>query len=214
MSDRQITKLWNTFVSIDVAPERAAEAESQLVDLLHDDICRMAKDLMSKDRGGRHPFKTSDLFQEAFFKILGVARMAAAGKKKPLQQAESRKLVYVIFRKTMVRILGRSGQRTDSGKNFLAIDPFSPLLATIQDKFCTKYDISFSDLQEFFAQNDEHPVQKEVFVMHYLHGLTFKEIAERIGKTPKTVKKYCLFYRMFVIKHLAPECLANVRSAT
>jgi RNA polymerase sigma factor (TIGR02999 family) len=51
----------------------------------------------------------------------------------------------------------------------------------------------------------EHAVQYEIVMLHFFAGWEFKEIAEMIGKDPKSVSRYWQAARAFLLKELDDE---------
>ena len=83
--------------------------------------------------------------------------------------------------------------KSRSYKGNLPPDERDRILEQLNNSEETPYEVLvYNDLLDKLkmAMSEMKGIRKEVFILIKLHGLTYKEVAEKIGKTEKTVEKY------------------------
>jgi RNA polymerase sigma factor (TIGR02999 family) len=170
MATRAVTELLGNWRSGD------AQALEELTPLVYDELRRLARRYMHKERAG-HTLQTTGLVNEAFVRLIGADI--------PWQD---RAHFYAIAARLMRRILidyAKAQRRDKRGRGVRAVTLDESALA---DACSTSADIlEIDDALSRLAAID--PRKSDIIVLHFFGGLTYDETAEALGISPATVHR-------------------------
>jgi RNA polymerase sigma-70 factor, ECF subfamily len=152
------------------------EAESKLIPLVYDELYRLARRHMRRERTD-HTLQATALVNEAYLKLVEQRSV----------HWQSRAHFFAIAAQTMRRILidharGHVREKRGGGQKMLALDEalvFSP-----------EQSVEFLRLdQSLHRLAERDPRQSKIVELRFFAGLTVEEAAEVLQVSPKTVKR-------------------------
>lgn len=165
------------------------EATEKLLDLLYDELRRLAGSKMAREALGQ-TLQPTALVHEAWLKLVGAKNpkfqnrahfFAAAA------EAMRRILIDRARRKLRLRHGGNLERVDMVGKELAAPEPDEQLLAV-------------HEVLTNFAK--DHPVEAEVVKLRYFVGMTNEETAQALGVSIGTVKNHWMFARAWIFNEI------------
>jgi RNA polymerase sigma factor (TIGR02999 family) len=152
------------------------EAESKLIPLVYDELHRLARRHMRRERTD-HTLQATALVNEAYLKLV----------EQRFVHWQSRARFFAIAAQTMRRILidharGHVREKRGGGQKMLALDKVLVFSAERSLEFL-RLDQSLHRLAEL------DPRQSKIVELRFFAGLTVEETAEVLQVSPKTVKR-------------------------
>lgn len=164
-------------------------AAGKLLELVYEELRRLATSKMAREAPGQ-TLQPTELVHEAWLRLVGAGNPTFENRAhffSAAAQAMRRILIDRARRKLRVRH-GGGYQRVDSeGQDLAAPDSDQQLLAV--DEVLDKLTI-------------ERPVQAEIVKLRYFAGMTNEEIAQVLGISVTTVKKYWTFARTWILHEI------------
>ncbi|MBI3461604.1 MAG: sigma-70 family RNA polymerase sigma factor [Planctomycetes bacterium] len=165
-------------------------AKNQLVELVYDELHRVAVGLMRQERDG-HSLQPTALLNEAFVQLL------SAG---VLNEAPNRVYLFAAVAKAMRKVLADHARRRNAlkrggGQQRL---PFDALLAYYEEQNLDV--VALHDAIERLATLHERA--SSVVTMRFLGGFTVQEVASQLGVSMSTVESDFRFARAWLRKNL------------
>jgi RNA polymerase sigma factor (TIGR02999 family) len=168
------------------------EAESKLIPLVYDELHRLARRHMRRERTD-HTLQATALVNEAYLKLVGQRSV----------HWQSRAHFFAIAAQTMRRILidharGHVREKRGGGQKMFSLDEalvFSPE----QSLEFLRLDQSLHRLAEL------DPRQSKIVELRFFAGLTVEETAEVLQVSPKTVKRDWSIAKAWLHGDLRPD---------
>ena len=165
------------------------DAAGKLLDLLYEELRRLANSKMAQERAG-HTLQPTALVHEAWLRLVGAQN----------PKFENRAHFFAAAAEAMRRIL---------------IDRARHKLAVRHGGECARVDVDEQDLaapgpdEQLLAVHEaldnlakEHPVQAQVVKLRYFVGMTNEETAEALDISVATVKNYWVFARAWIFNEI------------
>jgi RNA polymerase sigma factor (TIGR02999 family) len=165
----------------------------RLAPLVYDELRRIAHRHMKREAAG-HTLQTTALVNEAYLKLAG----------RPVAGLESRKHFFAVAARVMRQILvdhartrryakrgggARPASLDETGQ--LTLDQVAGLLARNASAFTPERAADLVALDAALSELEVHNQEKSrVVELHHFLGLTFDEVAEVMGVSPRTVKRH------------------------
>ncbi|HEV8486687.1 MAG TPA: sigma-70 family RNA polymerase sigma factor [Blastocatellia bacterium] len=170
LSQRQVTQLlldWR---------EGDQEALNRLIPLVHQELKRLARHYMRRERAG-HTLQTSALVNEAYIQLIDYKRV----------QWKDRSHFLAVAAQVMRRILidyarNRQSLKRGAGARKVSLDE----AATLADERAAEM-IALDEALTSLAELD--PRKSRIVELRYFGGLEIEETAQVIGISPATVKR-------------------------
>jgi RNA polymerase sigma factor (TIGR02999 family) len=166
-----------------------ADAAGKLLDLLYEELRRLANSKMAQERPG-HTLQPTALVHEAWLRLVGSQN----------PKFENRAHFFAAAAEAMRRIL---------------IDRARQKLAVRHGGQCARVDVDEQDLaapgpdEQLLAVHEaldnlakEHPVQAQVVKLRYFVGMTNEETAQALDISVATVKNYWVFARAWIFNEI------------
>lgn len=168
------------------------EALDQLMPLVHGELHRVAKRLMSHERQG-HTWQTTELVNEAYLRLVGQQEL----------DWQSRAHFFAIAAQVMRHLLvdhARARQRLKHGEGAQRISLDE--VAVIAPERSAQL-LALDDALDRLAQLDER--KSRIVVLRYFGGLTAEEVAEALGIAAITVKREWAKAKLWLYRELQTE---------
>ena len=165
------------------------DAAGKLLDLVYDDLRRLATGRMAREAPGQ-TLQPTELVHEAWLRLVGSANASFANRAhffSAAAEAMRRILIDRARRKLTVRHGGEYERVDLDGQDLAAPDPDKNLLAV-------------HEALDGLAKS--HPVQAELVKLRYFGGLTNEEAAEILGVSISTTKTYWAFSRAWLLREI------------
>jgi RNA polymerase sigma factor (TIGR02999 family) len=163
-------------VASSAAPPAGASPVDQLLPLMYDDLCRIARRQLGGEREG-HTLDTTALVHEAYLKLSQLNRMEWRGRPHFLSAAAG----------TMRRILidyalARQAQKRGGVQQQVPLEAATMLTDERAEELC-----ALNDALERLARESERAAQ--IVEWRFFGGMTIEETAEVLQLSPATVKR-------------------------
>jgi RNA polymerase sigma-70 factor, ECF subfamily len=164
-------------------------AFDQLVPLVHDELRRLARQYMARERRD-HTLQASALVNEAYLRLIDLKQM----------QWQNRAHFFAMSARVMRRILvdfaraRRNEKRGGSAPRVTLDEALLPPNETSQDL------LALNDALHALAV--VHPRKSEVVELRYFGGLSLEETAEALHVSIDTVKRDWRFAKMWLLREL------------
>ena len=169
-----------------------AVAASRLMPLVYDELRRLARDYLRRERGG-HTLQPTALVHEAYLRLVDDTQV----------QWQGRAHFLGVAAKAMRRILvdharAHNAAKRGGGVEKISVEDAGDLLAA--------HDVDLVGLDaalETLAQS--YPRQSEVVELRFFGGLESREIAEMLQVSEKTILRDWNFAKLFLLRELDPK---------
>jgi RNA polymerase sigma factor (TIGR02999 family) len=166
-----------------------AAAFDRLVPLVHDELRRLARRHMARERPG-HTLQASALVNEAYLRLIDLKQM----------QWQNRAHFFAMSGRVMRRILvdfarARRNEKRGGGAPKVTLD--EALLPPIE----TGHDLLALD-DALHALAAVHPRKSDVVELRYFGGLSLEETAEALHVSIDTVKRDWRFAKLWLLREL------------
>lgn len=162
-----------------------SKAEDQLLDLVYEELRRLAAYRMAQEAPGQ-TLQPTALVHEAWLKLIGAGD----------RRFESRAHFFAVAAEAMRRILidrARRRQTQRHGGQYERVElQETGLVAPGEDDQLLAVDEALEKLSR------EHPVQAQVVKFRYFGGMTNEEISQALDLSVSTVKNYWTFARAWL----------------
>jgi RNA polymerase sigma-70 factor (ECF subfamily) len=167
-----------------------ATAFDRLVPLVHDELRRLARAYMAKERAG-HTLQPTALVNEAYLRLINVHQI----------QWQNRAHFLAMAARTMRRILvdsarARGNEKRGGGVEKVPLDELA-LGQTASEMDVLRVDEALQALAAIY------PRQHDVVELRFFGGLTIEETAEVLGISPDTVKRDWRFAKLWLVRELS-----------
>lgn len=166
-----------------------AEATEKLLDLVYEELRRLAASKMAREAPGQ-TLQPTELVHEAWLRLVGREK----------QKFENRAHFFSAAAEAMRRILIDRARRkltVRHGVGFKRVDlEGQDLAASVADQQL----LAVHEVLDNFAK--EYPVQAEVVKLRYFAGMTNEETAQVLGISMTTVKCYWTFARTWILHEI------------
>lgn len=167
------------------AEQGDAKAADQLLDLVYDELRRLAAHKMAQEAPGQ-TLQPTALVHEVWLKLVGIGG----------QQFKNRAQFFAVAAEAMRRILidrARRRQTQRHGGQYERVElEETSLVAPAEDDQL----LAVNDALEKFEQ--QHPAQAQVVKLRYFGGMTNEEVAQALKLSVSTVKTYWKFARAWL----------------
>ena len=176
-------------VLINAVEQGDSQAAEKLLDLVYDELRRLAASKMAREAPGQ-TLQPTALVHEAWLRLVGNKHPKFANRAHFFAAAAEamRRILIDRARRKLTQRHGGNCERVDwEGQDLAAPGPDQQLLAVheVLDSFATDY-----------------PVQAEVVKLRYFVGMTNGEIALLLGVSHTTVSNYWLFARTWIFHNI------------
>jgi RNA polymerase sigma factor (TIGR02999 family) len=166
-----------------------AGAFDRLVPLVHEELRRMARRYMGRERAG-HTLQASALVNEAYLRLIDINQV----------QWHNRAQFFGVAARTMRRILVDFARAHDSDKrggdvHKVTLDPALVGSSPSPDL------VALDDAMELLRI--AHPRKSQVVELKFFGGLTFDEVAEALDVSVDTVKRDWRFAKLWLLRELS-----------
>ena len=165
-------------------------AFDQLVPLVHDELRRLARGYMRRERPG-HTLEATALVNEAYLRLIEVKEV----------QWQNRAHFFAMSARMMRRILVDSARARGNDKRGGRIPKVSldeNLLVSPQaDPGLLALDAALQALEEV------HPRKSQVVELRFFGGLSIEETSEALDVSPDTVKRDWRFAKLWLLRELS-----------
>jgi len=167
-------------------------AFDQLLPLVQEELHRLAKRLMSRERQG-HTWQTTELVNEAYLRLIGQQQV----------EWQDRAHFFAVAAQVMRHLLvdharSRQQARHGGGAQRLSLDDVA-LAAPDRSAELLALDDALDRLARFDKQ------KSRIVELRYFGGLTVEEVAEVLGIASITVKREWARAKLWLYKELSPE---------
>ncbi|MBI2685161.1 MAG: sigma-70 family RNA polymerase sigma factor [Acidobacteria bacterium] len=185
---QDITELLHRFQSGD------QEAQSQLINAVHDELHVIAARYMRREKGG-HTLQTTALVNEAYMKLVNLK----------VANWQDRAHFYAVAARVMRRILVDHARKHIAGKRGGGIDVLSLNEGLVFTPGRSSQIVELDEALTRLAQTDERACR--VIELRFFGGLSVEEAAEVLKISPRTVKREWMFARAWLRSEfgLGPE---------
>jgi RNA polymerase sigma factor (TIGR02999 family) len=168
-----------------------AGAFDRLVPLVHDELRRIARRYMGRERAG-HSLQASALVNEAYLRLIDINKV----------QWQNRAQFFGVAARTMRRILVDFARARGSGKRGgdirkVSLDEALVVSSPPQDL------VALDDALQVLER--AYPRKSQVVELRFFGGLTFEETAEALGVSVDTVKRDWRFAKLWLLRELSDE---------
>ena len=167
-----------------------AAAFDRLLPLVHDELRRLARAYMAKERAG-HTLQPTALVNEAYLRLINVHQI----------QWQNRAHFIAMAARTMRRILVDSARARGNEKRGGGIEKV-PLDDVALELAASATDVLRVD-EALQALAAIYPRQHDVVELRFFGGLTVEETAEVLGISPDTVKRDWRFAKLWLVRELS-----------
>ncbi len=165
------------------------EAAAKLLDLVYEDLRRLASGRMAREAPGQ-TLQPTELVHEAWLRLVGGTNVSFANRAHFFSAAAEamRRILIDRARRKLTERHGGKLMRVDiEGQDVAAPDADKQLLAVHE---------ALDDLAK------GHPAQAELVKLRYFGGLTNEEAAEILGVSISTAKTYWSFSRAWLLRQI------------
>jgi RNA polymerase sigma factor (TIGR02999 family) len=165
------------------------EAFDLLVPLVHDELRRLARGYMARERPD-HTLQASALVNEAYMRLIELKRM----------RWQNRAHFFAMSARVMRRILvdaarARRNEKRGGGGARISLDE-ALLVAPEEAQDLVALDVALSALETL------HPRQSQVVELRFFGGLSLEETAEALHVSVDTVKRDWRFAKLWLLSEL------------
>ena len=166
------------------------EAFDLLVPLVHDELRRLARGYMARERPD-HTLQASGLVNEAYMRLIELKRM----------RWQNRAHFFAMSARVMRRILvdaarARRNEKRGGGAPRVSLDE-ALLVAPEKGQDLVALDVALSALETL------HPRKSQVVELRFFGGLSLEETAEALHVSVDTVKRDWRFAKLWLLSELA-----------
>ncbi len=166
-----------------------ARAADQLLELVYDELRRLAASRMAKESPG-HTLQPTALVHEAWVRLVG------AGEPRFANRAHFFAAAAEAMRRILIdRARKKQARRHGGGLERVPLDDCDPATPEADDQL-----LELNEALERFAV--AHPKQAELVKLRYFAGLTLEAAAELMGVSLSTAKNYWAFSRAWLFKEV------------
>ena len=167
-------------------------APSRLMPLVYDELRRLARDYLRRERGG-HTLQPTALVHEAYLRLVDDAQV----------QWQGRAHFFGVAARAMRRILvdharAHNAAKRGGGVEKIPLEEAGDLLAAHDVDL-----VSLDGALEALAQT--YPRQCEVVELRFFGGLEAREIAEVLQVSEKTILRDWNFAKLFLLREMADK---------
>src|SRR5580658_5608176 len=178
-----------TKTTLDAIRKGDTSAAAAFLDLVYDDLRRLAASKMAREAPGQ-TLQATALVHEAWLRLIGDQN----------RRFEDRTHFFAAAAEAMRRILIERARRRRAVRHGGEYER-----VTLQDEMLAGHD----DDEQLLALNDaleklelKYPMQGKVVKLRYFAGMSNEEIAELIGISISTVKNYWVFSKAWLFKEI------------
>ena len=165
------------------------QAFDRLVPLVHDELRRIARQYMARERPG-HTLQASALVNEAYLRLIDLRQM----------QWQNRAHFFAMSARLMRRILVDSARARRNDKRGGGVPRITLDEARLPPKEAELDIVALNDA--LLALAAVHPRKSDVVELRYFGGLSLEETAEAIGLSVDTVKRDWRFAKAWLLREL------------
>ena len=166
-----------------------ARAADQLLELVYDELRRLAASRMAKESPG-HTLQPTALVHEAWVRLVG------AGEPRFANRAHFFAAAAEAMRRILIdRARKKQARRHGGGLERVPLDDCDPATPEADDQL-----LELNEALERFAV--AHPKQAELVKLRYFAGLTLEAAAELMGVSLSTAKNYWAFSRAWLFQEM------------
>jgi RNA polymerase sigma factor (TIGR02999 family) len=169
-----------------------ARAFDQLVPLVHDELRRLARRYMARERPG-HTLQATALVNEAYLRLIEVRQV----------QWQNRAHFFAMSARTMRRILVEFARARGNEKRGGDIKKVSLDEALVVTKEPGQDLVALDDALTELAK--VHPRKSRVVELRFFGGLSLEETAEALHVSVDTVKRDWRFAKLWLVRELKGE---------
>lgn len=169
-----------------------ADAFDRLVPLVHEELHRLARQYMARERPD-HTLQTSALLNEAYLRLIEVKQV----------RWQNRAHFFAMAARTMRRILvdfARARDNQKRGGDALKVSLDEALIVSTEPA----QDLVALD-EALQALEAVHPRKSRVVELRFFGGLNVEETAEALQVSPDTVKRDWRFAKLWLMRELSGE---------
>lgn len=168
------------------------DAFDQLVPIVHDELHRLAKRYMVRERAD-HTLQATALVNEAYLRLIDLKRI----------RWQDRAHFFALSARVMRRILvdfarAHRNNKRGGGAARVTLDE-----ALVVSKGASGDLVVLDDALRALA--DVHPRKSEVVELRFFGGLSIEETAETLGVSIDTVKRDWRFAKLWLLRELTPR---------
>lgn len=176
-------------VMLDAIKKGDASAPAALLDLVYDELRRLASSKLAREAPGQ-TLQSTALVHEAWLRLIGDEN----------RRFENRTHFFAAAAEAMRRILIERARRRHAvrhGGEYERVHIEEDMLASPGD------DEQLLALNEALEKLErKHPIQAQVVKLRYFAGMSNEEIAELIGVSLSTVKNYWVFSKAWLYREM------------
>jgi RNA polymerase sigma factor (TIGR02999 family) len=166
-----------------------ATAFDRLVPLVHDELRRLARRYMARERPG-HTLQATALVNEAYLRLIEVKRV----------RWQNRAHFFAMSARVMRRILVDSARARGNDKRGGGVTKVSLDEAVVVSKQPGQDLVALNDALQ--ALEAVHPRKSHVVELRFFAGLSLEETAEALHVSPDTVKRDWRFAKLWLLREL------------
>jgi RNA polymerase sigma factor (TIGR02999 family) len=166
-----------------------ATAFDRLVPLVHDELRRLARRYMARERPG-HTLQATALVNEAYLRLIEVKRV----------RWQNRAHFFAMSARVMRRILVDSARARGNDKRGGGVTKVSLDEAVVVSKQPGQDLVALNDALQ--ALEAVHPRKSQVVELRFFAGLSLEETAEALHVSPDTVKRDWRFAKLWLLREL------------
>jgi len=167
-------------------------AFDQLLPLVHDELHRAARRLMSREQQG-HTWQTTELVNEAYLRLAGQQPQAEWQDRAHFFAVASRVMRHLLVDHARERALGKRG----GGAQRLSLDEVALVAPGRTDEL-----LALDDALDRLAGFDAR--KSRIVELRYFGGLTVEEVAEVLGIAAITVKREWARAKAWLYREMQP----------
>jgi RNA polymerase sigma factor (TIGR02999 family) len=169
-----------------------AAAFDELVPLVHEELRRVARAYMARERPG-HTLQATALVNEAYLRLIDVKSV----------RWQNRAHFFAMSARVMRRILvdfarAHRNDKRGGGLQEVSLDG-AVLVAPQAEEDVVALDQALQELEKV------HPRKSQVVELHFFGGLTLEEVAESLRVSLDTVKRDWRFAKVWLLRELSGE---------
>ena len=165
-------------------------AFDQLVPLVHDELRRLARRYMGRERPG-HTLQATALVNEAYLRLIDVKAI----------RWQNRAHFFAMSARVMRRILVDSARARGNDKRGGGVRKVSLDEALIVSKEPAQDLVALDEA--LAALEKVHPRKSQVVELRFFGGLSIEEAAEALHMSPDTVKRDWRFAKLWLLRELS-----------
>jgi RNA polymerase sigma factor (TIGR02999 family) len=169
-----------------------AAAFDKLVPLVHEELRRVARAYMARERPG-HTLQATALVNEAYLRLIDVKYV----------QWQNRAHFFAMSARVMRRILvdfarAHGNDKRGGGLQQVSLDG-TVLVAPQAEEDVVALDLALQQLEKV------HPRKSQVVELRFFGGLTLEEVAEALSVSLDTVKRDWRFAKVWLLREISGE---------